>query len=63
MNRPLPWFAQQPVERSHEERLMTWAQPTWVERNGELIAAALGLLAIGVAAGFVVAGVIGSVLS
>lgn len=54
MNRPSPWFQRQPSQRTRDERLMTWSQPTWVERNGEFIAALLGVLAFGFALGMII---------
>jgi hypothetical protein len=31
------------AQRSHDERPMTWTQPTWLERNGERIVGVLGV--------------------
>lgn len=58
MIRPTPWFERPAPQRSHEERLMTWSRPTWLERNGEIIVAVLGAAAIGFAVAMVIIGLV-----
>lgn len=61
MKRPSPWFERQATQQGRDERLMTWSQPTWIERNGEFIAALLGAAVFGFAvATLVIVALVGS---
>lgn len=44
----------------NDKQLLAWRNPTWIERNGELITALLGAAAIGVAVTLIVVGLVAS---
>lgn len=50
-------------ELQRDERLMHWHNPTWIERNGELIAAILGGAALIFAVGVGTVALVWSVVS